>query len=109
MKTSNQNSSPAPSRKGQSFTKLRAKGIRPRIDARERADREVAGFNKSFPIGTKIEYFDTDYQAVPVITRTRSKAWVFPSGEPVVMIEGRAGGVALSHVSLREEDGYENE
>ncbi len=29
---------------------------------------------------------------------TRSEAWTLPNGQHVVMIEGKAGGVALTHV-----------
>lgn len=33
-----------------------------------------------------------------LITRTRSKAWILGHGEPVVMVDGYAGGIALTHV-----------
>lgn len=53
-------------------------------------------WNAGCPVGTEVEYRASWRQAEPtLVTRTRSEAWTLPHGEPVVLIEGRAGGVAL--------------
>lgn len=36
----------------------------------------------------------------PVDTTTRSEAWALGDGSVVVLIEGKAGGVHLSHVEV---------
>ena len=33
-------------------------------------------------------------------TETRSEAWVLPSGDAVVLVNGKSGGVAISHVEV---------
>ena len=53
-------------------------------------------WNEHTPEGTAVELIDdlgTRHR-----TRTRSVAWTFGSGEPVVMVEGRAGGYLLSRL-----------
>lgn len=40
----------------------------------------------------------------PVHTRTRSHAWELGDGTPIVKIEGRTGGVALTHLVIRNPD-----
>lgn len=47
-----------------------------------------------WPIAGKPEYVDTV---------TRSDPWQLGHGEWVVLVEGRAGGVALSHLMILEE------
>jgi hypothetical protein len=36
-------------------------------------------------------------------TKTRTPAWTLGHGEPVVSVEGYAGGICLSHVDVREQ------
>jgi hypothetical protein len=60
-------------------------------------------FNASHPIGTKVRYRSllehaTQYDIQE--TKTRSEAWTLPSGDPVVMIDGKAGGVSLDHIEV---------
>ena len=61
-------------------------------------------FNASYPVGTLVVAypgFRPEVAPNPVkrlITRTRSKAWDLANGEPVVMVDGHAGGIALGHV-----------
>ncbi len=58
-------------------------------------------FNAINPVGTKVRYRSLREEATQYDikeTTTRSEAWTLPSGEPVVMIEGKAGGVSLYHV-----------
>ena len=55
----------------------------------------VDAFNAIVPVGTNVLYFPVIGQPECVSTHTRSEAWALPHGEPVVMIEGRSGAVAL--------------
>ena len=63
---------------------------------------DVQAFNAACPPGTRVIY--RPWIGCPegerVITRTRSEAWLLGHGEPVVKIEGRAGGVCLSHLEV---------
>lgn len=51
-------------------------------------------WNAQFPIGTTVVYTSSPVSD-PFETKTRSAAWTLGHGEPVVLIEGRTGGVAL--------------
>jgi len=69
-----------------------------------------AGFwNNNYPIGTKVRYYSIIGEPEYIETETRSEAWEFPSGEPVVQVEGKSGCVSLRTiepleiVSLKEE------
>lgn len=60
-------------------------------------------FNAQYPIGTKVSYKSLLEHATEwdiKATQTRSVAWALPSGEPVVMIVGKPGGVSLDHVEV---------
>lgn len=57
-------------------------------------------WNAVHPVGTPVTYepvLPPVADVVPVHTRTRSEAWDL-CGTPVVMVEGRTGGVALAHL-----------
>lgn len=62
-----------------------------------------AQWNAAHPIGTAVRYWPV-YPPVdgipPVDTKTRSEAWALGDGSAVVMIDGRTGGVALSHIEV---------
>jgi len=51
-------------------------------------------WNASCPVGTPVAYRSW-HGAAPVSTRTRSEAWELGSGDAVVLVEGKSGGVAL--------------
>lgn len=55
-------------------------------------------FNKKYPIGRKFIYFPVKGDGNGEKTQTRSIAWELGHGETVVKIEGRSGGVAVSHL-----------
>ena len=60
-------------------------------------------WNERHPIGTPVVYwpvYPPEPGIGPVETKTRSEAWPLGHGEVVVKVEGRAGGVALSHIEL---------
>ena len=43
-----------------------------------------------------------------VLTKTRSAAWNLGHGEPVVMVEGKSGGVALWAITVVPQEGRWN-
>jgi hypothetical protein len=64
----------------------------------------AAEFNARYPIGTPVVAYpgcrpeDRPSTVKRLITRTRSEAWNLASGAPVVMVDGHAGGIALTHI-----------
>lgn len=63
----------------------------------------AAQWNEQHPVGTAVRYWPIwpPIESVPAVdTRTRSEAWHLGDGTTVVMIEGRTGGVALSHIEV---------
>jgi hypothetical protein len=59
--------------------------------------RAAAAFNTKYPIGTPVRYWPWTREGPGIVSKTRSEAWVLASG-PVVLVEGRAGGIYLTHV-----------
>lgn len=59
---------------------------------------EVAQWNEHVPIGTPVLFWPGAREGQGRETRTRTKAWNM-SGQPVVMVHGYAGGIALTHVT----------
>ena len=57
-------------------------------------------FNTENPIGTPVRYFPIKGVGESIVTKTRSEAWALGHGEVVVKIEGRAGGVCISHLEI---------
>ena len=55
-------------------------------------------WNAVHPIGTRVRYWRGLRSGEGQVSTTRSEAWRLGSGEPVVMVEGCAGGIALTHV-----------
>ena len=55
-------------------------------------------FNRSYPVGSRFEYFPLKSDPTFVETKTRSHAWALGSGDVVVLIEGRTGGVSVEHL-----------
>ncbi len=62
------------------------------------AQKIVAAFNEKVPIGTIVEYEEVLDCTGKFKSKTRSAAWAM-STNPVVMIEGRAGGVSIDHIT----------
>lgn len=59
----------------------------------------VASFNENVPVGTKVVYWPGVREpGLEMVSTTRSEAWLLGGHTPVVMVEGYAGGIALSHV-----------
>jgi len=70
-------------------------------------------WNALFPIGTPVIAYPsirpehaakigmTEYPRL--VTHTRSHAWNLGHGEPVVAVNGYAGGISLEHIDLIQE------
>ncbi|MFI6443794.1 hypothetical protein [Kitasatospora sp. NPDC050543] len=66
-------------------------------------------WNDRYPPGTPViaypgvrpEFGLAEYPRLE--TRTRSRAWNLGHGEPVVAVDGHAGGIALTHVDVVEQ------
>lgn len=54
-------------------------------------------WNEAYPPGTPVRYWPIKGDDEHLDTKTRSQAWTLAHGESVVKIEGRSGGVCLSH------------
>jgi hypothetical protein len=62
-------------------------------------------------IGTVVLAFPGSRDGRAIYTKTRSKPWVLPSGDAVVMVNGYPGGIALTHIEVapttkEREDAY---
>ncbi|MEU6237384.1 hypothetical protein, partial [Kitasatospora sp. NPDC047058] len=69
--------------------------------------------NDRYPVGTPVTAYPgvrPEHPAYSALddhrleTRTRSAAWTLGHGEPVVAVEGYAGGISLEHIDLRTEE-----
>jgi len=60
-------------------------------------------FNAEHSVGVRVLYYPIMPpidSAPPIETATRSEAWTLPGGHHVVLINGKSGGVRLSHVEV---------
>lgn len=64
----------------------------------------VDWWNRDNPVGTPVDFWPGFREGPGRRTVTRSVAWVMPSGSAVVMVEGYAGAIALTHVDVRKAD-----
>ncbi len=55
-------------------------------------------WNENYPIGTLVKYEPIKGEGYEPPVSTRSEAWELGHGQPIVKIEGRAGGVCLDHL-----------
>ena len=53
--------------------------------------------DENLPVGTPVLAFPGSRDGRAMLTRTRSEVWTI-LGNPVVLVEGYAGGIALTHV-----------
>ena len=58
----------------------------------------VEWFNEVCPVGTPVIYWPGEREGDGRKSTTRSAAWLLGGHTPVVMVDGYAGGIALSHV-----------
>ncbi len=59
----------------------------------------AATFNEANPVGTPVLFWPGARVGDGRTSKTRSNAWVMPSGDPVVLVDDYAGGIALTHVT----------
>lgn len=62
----------------------------------------VQGWNRAHPIGTPITYWPGSIEGPGVDSRIRDSAWLLGGHTPVALVEGYAGGIALTHIVNRE-------
>jgi len=55
-------------------------------------------WNRSHPIGTEVTFWPGVLEGEGISSKTRSEAWLMPSGQVVALIEGYAGSIAISHI-----------
>lgn len=55
-------------------------------------------FNQLHPVGTAFRYYPIAGESEYITTKTRSESWELGDGHPVVLIEGKAGGVSIHHL-----------
>lgn len=55
-------------------------------------------FNQLHTVGTAFRYYPVAGLKDFIETKTRSECWELGDGHPVVLIEGRAGGVSVFHL-----------
>jgi hypothetical protein len=69
----------------------------------------AAQFNAAYPVGTPVVAYPgvrpedphaASFGVRRLETRTRSAAWNLGHGDPVVAVEGYAGGICLTHIDL---------
>ena len=56
--------------------------------------------NRVPPIGTPCRYYPVPGDSSHIKSKTRSEVWVLEDGRAVIMIEGKSGCVAMSHIEL---------
>lgn len=61
---------------------------------------EAAAFNKSHSPGTPVLYWLRLRTETPEESITRGEAWALPCGNAVVRVNGRVGGIALTHIEV---------
>ena len=59
----------------------------------------ITAFNEKYKTGQPVRYWSGLKEGEGVESRTRSVAWML-CGIPVVSVEGRTGGVALTHIEI---------
>jgi hypothetical protein len=57
-------------------------------------------WNERYPIGTPVRCWPGFREGEGMVTRTRTPAWTLGCGAAVVSVDGKSGGIALTHVEL---------
>lgn len=63
----------------------------------------AAAWNAAHAMGTAVTYWPGVRGQDGKPSRTRSEAWEVGCGDVVVAVEGKAGGIAISHVSCGDD------
>lgn len=56
--------------------------------------------DESLPVGTQVLAWPGSRDGRAMLTRTRTPVWRLNGGDPVVSVEGYAGGIALTHIEV---------
>lgn len=64
------------------------------------SERTQAPKANDLPVGTAVLAFPGSREGRAIVTTTRSEPWSLPAGDVVVLVEGYAGGIALSHIEV---------
>lgn len=64
----------------------------------QRLELRAAAFTTAHPIGTEVRYWPGVRYGVGRLSTIRTPAWVMPSGDIVISVEGYPGGIALTHI-----------
>lgn len=67
-------------------------------ERRTAAYRKATEWTHQHPAGTPVLAWPGVREGEPLVTRTRSSAWVMSVDDVVVQVDGCAGGIAISHV-----------
>ncbi|MFB4265360.1 hypothetical protein [Nonomuraea sp. GTA35] len=67
----------------------------------------AVAWNTAHPVGTPVLAWPGTRDDEPLMTRTRTPAWTLGHGAAVVSVEGRSGGIALTHIQPIEPSGQE--
>ena len=60
-------------------------------------------FNQKYGVGQRVIYHPVVGGIDAIETQTRTEAWTLSHGEPVVLVDGVTGGVALSALTVDED------
>jgi hypothetical protein len=71
----------------------------PELERPARLAIELADAQAHLPIGTLVTYWPGFNTEVGRKSFTRSEVWRLPSGQLVAMVDGYAGGIALTHIT----------
>ncbi|MFG3136045.1 hypothetical protein ACGFZA_07460 [Streptomyces sp. NPDC048211] len=72
--------------------------------AKRKGQRQADDWNERYPVGTPVTAYpltlpgENPHFFQQLDTATRTPAWILGHGEPVVSVEGYAGGICLTHV-----------
>jgi hypothetical protein len=65
---------------------------------RKNASRAAFDWTREHPPGTPVLAWPGTRDVEPLVTRTRSSAWVMSIDDVVVQVDGHAGGIAITHI-----------
>ncbi len=57
-------------------------------------------WNDTYTPGVRVAYRPLKSDPAGILTLTRSEAWELGNGHPVVLIDGKSGGVSLEHLTV---------
>lgn len=89
--------------RGQGWRPTPAKASKPWFWYRDAA----VAWSAVHPVGTPVLAWPGTRDDEPFVTCTRTPAWTLGHGAAVVSVEGRAGGIALTHIQLIDPSGQE--